>query len=455
MALFSALNQLPDGIEATLNLIDDLDQCFLAGFANLSNEHLDTLNVLQRVFTGTPLQQSVSDACNAIQSSEYVEKHFAVLACARASLHGSLFDTLQQHALVLLGRTEIVEVESENNNSEVPAHLKVWLDSVRHWLMEIALVGYARLEVATLLPFMATLESIQGEALLWRQAAILTGYFNELMGAVPIADNTAIPIYRWVDLWTQLMVGALQPTSLPKPKLVSGNLEVLGMDLRHHANVVSFTAYGLLSHDAQTQLVRITQSAYKVDVISGEQTWLLFNDAAPLLNAFALNQGLRLDNIPLLPTGDLLYSGQGKVVSDYNLMNKASAFFTDHATNSFVPCVVAPSARHPIQLAEPIFLSNYKVDNGSLSWGDGGSLAIATKRISSLSELNIETISKSSQMFGLLRFDAGQWSVQPLAVTVQKKTIFTGQNAAKIIKSPPKTSVVGMLQERASRLLRG
>lgn len=455
MALFSALHQLPEGTEATLNLINDLDQCFLAGFANLGAENLDTLNTLQRVFTGTPLQQSLSDAYSAIQSSEYTEKHFAVLACVRASLHGSLFDTLQQYVRSLLGRTEITEIEVENDNSEVSAHLKVWLESVRHWLMEIALVGYARLEVATLLPFMATLESIQSESLLWRQASILTGYFNELISAVPIADNSAVPIYRWVDLWTQLMVDALQPSLLPKPKLVSGDLEVLGMDLRHHANVVSFIAYGLLSHNAQTQLVRITQSAYKVDVINGEQTWLLFNNAAPLLNAFANNQGLRLDNIPLLPTGDLLYSGEGNIVSDYNLMNKASTFFTDKSNSSYAACKVAPSDRHPIQLAEPIYLSNYKVDNGSLSWGDGGSLAIATKRISSLSELNIETISKSSQMFGLLRFDAGQWSVQPLAVTVQKKTMFTGQNAAKILKSLPKTSVVGMLQERASRLLRG
>jgi hypothetical protein len=347
-----------------------------------------------------------------------------------------------------------------NEGDEGDRDLQVWLESTRHWLMEIALVGYARLEGSTLVPFITTLEQIQAEPLLIRQAAILTGFFNELMSQVPIADSSTIPIYRWMDLWTQAMVSSLRPPVSPKPKNVSGTLELLGLDLRHHANLVSFTAYGLLTVDSQVQvqLARTTLSAFKVDVISGDQIWLLFPNAAVLLEAFAENRVLHLKDIPLLPTGDLLWQGQAQLGHNYNLMKKAAEFFAVNAKNSFTPCVVSPIDRHPVQIAEPVYLSNYKTslnnDILTLNWQDSGFLPIAKERISTLSEINIETLCKSTEIFGLLRFDAGHWAVQPLAAIARGKTIFTGQKASHILKTPPKTSAVATLQERASRLLR-
>lgn len=456
MAFPSTLNELPSGTQATLDLIAEFDQCFLVGFANLSQQHQQTLNALQRVFRGTPLQQPLTDACAAISALEFVERHFSVLAAVRAALQGVLFDTLQTRAREVIGRAAVPEFIAESKPPLAPAHLQTWLESVRLLLMEIALVGYARLDASTLIPFLATLGQIQEEPLLMRQAALLTGFLNELIGLVPVAESSTVPSYRWVDLWTRAMVGAMRPTLLDNPKIVSGSLEVLGLDLRHHANLVSFTAYGLLTSDSQVQLVRLTLSAYKVNAISDDEVWLLFPDAAPLLDAFAQNKTLDLSDIPLLPTGDLLWSGNGKVGSKYNLMKRAAEFFAVDAASAIASCLVHPIDRHPIQLAEPIFLSDYRIaqDNTpSLSWGDAGALPIATEQISPLSEV-MEATLHSSQMFGLLRFDAGRWAVQPLAVTVQGKTFFTGQKAAKILKSPPKTSTVGILQERASRLLR-
>lgn len=95
-------------------------------------------------------------------------------------------------------------------------------------------------------------------------------------------------------------------------------------------------------------------------------------------------------------------------------------------------------------------------ENIVLSWGDAGELSIASERLSSLSELNLDIIAKSQQIFGLLRFDAGKWSIQPLAVAVKNKITSTGQTAASVIakKDSIKNSVVGILQERSSRLLR-
>jgi hypothetical protein len=459
MAFPGALHQLGESNQVIFELIAGLDECFITGFANLDDQHLQNLQALVRVFTGTPLQQSLADAVVAISSNEFVDKHFAVIASARASIQGALFDTLQSQVRSLLGRTEIAEVEVAES-SESPNNVKVLLASVRHWLMEIALVGYGRLDTATLVHFAGTLEQIQAEPLLIRQAAILTGYLNELMRHVPVVDSQAIPVYRWVDLWTQAMIGTLRPANLPKSQPISGNLEILGLDLRQHANLVSFTAYGLLDANNQTQLVRVTQSAYKVDAINNEQIWLLFTNATALLDAFAQSRILRLKDTPLLPTGDLLWQGQGELGQNYNLMERAEKFFAENAGNSLVYSTVAASDRHPIQLAEPIFLSKYKVikndEDVVLSWGDAGELSIAKERISSLSELNLDAIAKSQQIFGLLRFDAGKWTVQPLAVTVKNKTIYTGQTAASVIskKDSIKGSVVGILQERSSRLLR-
>ncbi|MBD2773829.1 hypothetical protein [Iningainema tapete] len=458
MTSINTLNQLPEGTQAALDLIAELDQCFITGFANLDNQHHQTLNTLLRIFTGTPLHQTLADACTAIQGNEFVERHFTVLAAVRAALQGSLFDTLLSQARNLLGRKEGDVIIAENDPVEVPEHAQVWLESVRHWLMEIALVGYARLDTSTLVHFTKTLEQIQAEPHLIRQAALLTGFYHELVNRVPIADSSTIPIYRWVDLWTQAMVGTLHPAVLQQPKTISGTLELLGLDLRHHAHLVSFTAYGLLTANASVQQVRITLSAYKVDVISGDQIWLLFPHATVLLDALTQNQVLHLNDVPLLPTGDLLWQRDAEVGSNYNLMKKAAEFFSPSASKIFTPSLISPTLRHPVQLAEPVFLSNYKTSTNNnvltLNCQDGGVLPIATERISPLSELNTEALSKSSEIFGLLRFDAGRWAVQPLAATVQGKTIFTGQKAAKILKTPPKTSTVATLQERASRLLR-
>jgi hypothetical protein len=226
MSFPQTLHQLPNGTSEAIALIASLDQCFLAGFANLDSQHQQTLASLCRVFTGTPLQQSLSDSCDAIERNEFVERHFAVLAAARAALQGSLFDTLQQQVRETLGRAIVPDEIIEHEPPQPPAHIPVLLESIRHWLMEIALMGYARLSATTLTPFMTTLEQIQAEPPLVRQAALLTGFFNELMSLVPITDSSIIPLYRWVDLWTQAMVGALRPSLPYASTTVSGTLEL-------------------------------------------------------------------------------------------------------------------------------------------------------------------------------------------------------------------------------------
>lgn len=462
MSFSVALHELPDGVSATLNLLAEFDQCFVAGFANFE-QHQPTLSAIQRVLTGTPLASIVHNACEALHRSEFLEQHFIGLASARAALQGAVFDALQQQMRQALGRS-IEPIMPTQESTPIPAPVQPLLESIRNWLMEMALVGFARLTASQLVAFLPTLEKMQAEPLLIRQAALLTGFCQELMRQIPIADSRTIPAYRWVDLWTRSFTATLQVNLSDSPQLITGTLELLGIDLRHHANLVSFTAYGLLTTNEQLQLVRSTLSAYKVDTIQQDEIWLLFPQAVTLLDAFAQNQTLHLKEIPLLSTGDLLLpdrdlllSGNGAVGDKYNLMQRSAKYFAIDA-ETLPCCALKPLDRHPIQLAEPIYLNGYTVkaenDELMLSWGDAESLPVAINRLSHWSEIDQAAIAKSTQLFGLLRFDAGQWAVQPLAVAGKGKPIFTGQTAAKVLKSPPKNNTVGILQERASRLLR-
>lgn len=461
------LQQLPE-INALTDLLYRLDNCFLSGFARLEQTHVETLDALERVFHATPLHASLQSSCTALKRSEFLEGHFAALAVARAALQGTLFDHLQHHARDVLGRPRLgIQEETLSAVTAPAAPMAAWLESTRHWLMEIALAGFARLDPETLTPFLSTLEHIQAEPQLMRQSALLTGFLDELLQSVPASETQSIPLTRWVDLWTRGMATALQILAEPAAENVSGSLTLLGCDLRAHPHLMSIVMYAILDSASQRRLVRSTFSSYKVDAINGSEVWLLFEQAALLFEALAKNTTVRINDMPLTPAGDLLWNGQAELARKCEPLEEARLAFAPEAEDPVASCAVAPVDRHPAQLAEPVFLEEYIVqgenDRLFLDWGDQGRLPVVTERIHPLAELTSELIAKSSQMFGLLRFDAGQWGIQPIGVTCQtgkgKKAkteiVLTGQTAAAVLKKPPKTSTVAILRERASRLLRG
>jgi hypothetical protein len=110
-----------------------------------------------------------------------------------------------------------------------------------------------------------------------------------------------------------------------------------------------------------------------------------------------------------------------------------------------------PLERHPVHLAEPVALTDYVIDGDQLTLNDGSVLKLDLKR----SALTLEQLDAITSLFGLLRYDDGQWSIQVLtAGNGLGKFEFVGQTGAELLKKPPKTSTVSILQERASRLLR-
>ncbi len=454
------LVEIPNGVIATAETIAALDRCFLVGFGRLGPEQNQALQSLGRIFVGTPLEKPIAAAIAAIGRNEFVDRHFAVLAAARAALQAAQYDALRAHALKALGR----KISEKTAAAAPPAPtdagpLAVWQESSRNWLMELALAGFQQLEEATLAPFVATLEHLQGEPRATRLASVLTGFLRELLEALPIASLPEVPIYRWVDLWSRAFLCSIQPLAPLAGSKVSGTLTVLGVDLRQHGYFVSFDCYALLENETK-RIVRITRSAYKVDVVVGSDLWrCFFKKSEPLLQGIAEHAVLKVTDMTLLPTGDLLWDGKATAGKAADTMALAAKLFAPGAAESVALPEVAPVDRHPVQLAELVYLTGYQFHdkNPTTLELEGVELPLAATRLAGASELQPEHVGDASALLGLLRFDGGHWSVQPLAIAGEGKkggTRYTGSGALDALTPKKKGDVLAILQERASRLLR-
>lgn len=467
----SSLNA-PAGVNHAAEIITGLDGAFAVGFGRLGPEQMRALEGLSRTFSGTPLARPMEGATAAIRKSEFVEKHFVALAAGRAALQGAQHDALLHAIQDALGRAENTDAPAlAESAQEQPSHHGVWFESARQWLMELAIAGFLQLGVEALVPFMATLEKLQGEEALIRPSAILTGLFNELVSNIPIATMDAVPLYRWCDLWTKSMIIAAQP---PKPlaeESVSGEFTVLGIDVRHHPNMISPVFYGLLksSKDNSTQWVRTTLSAYKVDVLAGPEMWGVFRgNAKELLTGVRSRASVKVKGMSLLSSGDLVWDDKrAEPGNKVDVLAEAAKWFAPGAgadAKSLKRPQLSPSDRHPAQIAEPIYLEGFSSAKNK-SAGDwelkvgAQSLPVATARMSNDPEFTVDSALCSPKLFGLLRFDRGRFCVQPLAAlsSNKKDVLMAGSAGASQVAggdSGGRDSALGTLRERASKLLR-
>jgi hypothetical protein len=328
-------------------------------------------------------------------------------------------------------------------------------------LVELALAGFSRLGPEALFPFAATLEKLQGEPRLVRQAALLTGFYQELVAALPIEALPELPLYRWADLWSRALLLCVKAPQPAKEEKVSGEFRVLGATLRHHANFVSITAHGVLhAKDAPPRWVRASLSSYKVDALSGLEVWKLFQRTNPnLLKGIGEKIALNLKNMPLSSTHDLAWDDdQASAGASFDALAEARNF----AAGATLPARAPQQGldRHPVQLAEPFFVENFSVTTNaeskltSLS-AEGVALPVLLGRMSPASEWSAKEIGASVSLLGLLRYDAGGWGIEPLfsAGKGKKDLFYTGrEGVAQALKG--KSDSLAVLQERASRLLR-
>jgi hypothetical protein len=448
--LLNDLDRLPEGIAETASVVAQLDSCFRSGF--VGGQQQQALAMLARIFAGTPLGSRLAESVAAIGRGEFQEAHFVSLAAARAALQGAQYDTLRGQVRAALGRAP---GQDDVALAAPPAALPL-LDSARHWLMELAIGGFARLEASALLPFLTTLAQLRQQPGLLQVSALLTGFAGELLAALPITQPDRVPLLRWCDLWSTAMLGAAGAAEPPAASPVTGTLYPLGVDLHEHPQLVSAVFYSLLVANGTAQLVCQTWSRFKVAAIRDDERWLLLPDAAPLLESLAQGKALDVQNAQLLPSGDLLWdSSAARPGQKYKLLDLAAQYFAPLAAEQPIVKPLPPLERHPLQIAEPVALAGCSVQAERVHTGDGAQIALDMDRIAG-AELTPEALAETSALFGLLRYDAGRWALQPLvAGTADGKAIFAGQNGAKLFKKPPKSSAVSILEERASRLLRG
>jgi hypothetical protein len=462
----TALATLPPGVAETAEVIARLDHCFFTGFGRMSEREVAAVSALPRLLAATPLGPRVKEAVDALLRSEFVEKHFATLACARAALQGAMADSLSAQASTALGRTPNLG-EPSLSTPESPGHHGVFRESARHFLMEIALTGFGQLEPESLYPFYATLDKIQEEPALIRLSAILSGFLSELLSALPIPTGKTVPTYRWVDLWSRAMLLSLSVQPAAKIETVSGELLPLGCDLHHHRNLFSVCLHGLLRFGSDVRYVRTTVSAYKVDTVIAHEMWrLLEGSYDKLLKGIRDCAMIKLTDMQMLGTGDLLWDeSRAALGPSYSPFDIAESFLASSAK------LTRPSLsgldRHPAQLAELFFLRDFKtvkIESHKSKRGSaaelveeqalevsGTKLPLSGARLSDSSGMTMERIAKASALVGLLRFDRGRWSVQPLAIKIGSQVELAGV-PPQSLKS--KDDTVAVLRERAGKLLR-
>lgn len=168
--------------------------------------------------------------------------------------------------------------------------------------------------------------------------------------------------------------------------------------------------------------------------------------------------------MPLTPEGDLIWSDDharpGEPADAFATARVALPTATGRAT--------APLDRHPAAVAVPVFVDGYAAaadEDGTVVLSLAGhTLAVDTDRVPAAGPLTPEGILASGACIGLLRWDAGAFRLQPLAVetTVRKKAVAVHAGAwaggtsdkAGIRAEKAATDAAAVLRERAGRLLR-
>ena len=435
---------------ASNGLIQAIDQLLLAGFTNLNHSHQTSLQRLAQVYRNTPFEQAMLSAVTDLSNGVFQPASFVLLAVARAALQAAQHDQLAQQIRVQLGRP----INDQSTSKAVAlAATPPLLGSVQHWLTDLAVMGFSRLEPAMINAFTPTLAQLQTDPNYLRTSAILSGWLHELQ-----LQPEQLPLFRWGDLWTRAMLSTLSLNSTPPTQPVSGTLYPLGIEWRQHSTLVSLVVYAVLEADSKASLATISQSAYKVAAIQQDQLWLLFPELSLLFDSLSSAKALVLRDAASLPTGQLLWDAQtASLGAKYDLLDVAERYFGLNPKQSIAQTQLAPQQRHPVHVAEPVVLSNYQLNQTTeactITAGEH-SFKLELGLING-TEIDLAVLESAQRLFGLVRYDAGEWLLRPLATSLKKgKPLFIGLENGKVFKKAPKNNAVGILKERASRLLR-
>jgi hypothetical protein len=450
------------GLDDALAAVDAFDGVLVAGLLHPQPDQAAGLTRLARAVAGTPLASRVAEAAEKAAAGAAGEDHLTALAAARTALLGSVHDALMTQVTEATGRPR------GDQASPAPAGHQAAnvLAAARSWLSELARCGWRSLDHDVVSGSAPVISAMLPDLALRRLATLLDGFAAELAASCPGTALERIPARRWADLWSRAMLLALPGAAgLPATGTVTGRLLPLGIDLQEHATAAQAQVHAVLepSDGTAPRLVRASVSAPKPDTIIGAGVWQLLRPHMSLLAAVGEGRSMDLADMPVTIEGDLIWNDDLARPGE-----PAAPFATARvALPTAADAVTAPLDRHPARIAVPVFLEGYAAcqdGDALLLTVAGHSLAVDTDRIPVAGPLTPKAVAASRACIGLLRWDAGSFSVQPLAVetTVRKETVaihaggWAGGTTDKAGDKAEKAAAeaTAVLRERAGRLLR-
>lgn len=453
------LVQTPPGVDEAMEAVAGFDAALADGLSRLGPRHSEAVDALAGAVSASPLGAAAADACGKLAVGSISDTELSALAGARAALLGAVHDALLARLDGALGRTRAEWEEHPADAQEPPANL---LAGARSWLRELAIAGWRGVDEELVSAADQTLEALWAEPRLRRLAVLLDGLAAELRVSCPVATMERIPERRWADLWTRAVLLAHSGSWTGGAAAVSGRLLPLGVDVHEHGTAVQAQLHAVLEPrgDGPVRLVRAAVAAAKVDTIVGPEVWDLLSGHPTLLAAIAERRAVDIADMPLTADGDLLWDEERAKAGE-----PADPFATARVRlpDAEAPAV-APLDRHPVRIAEPVLVEGYKAKrDGTFDLG-GAAIDVDADRLPPSGPLTPQLVNASTACIGLLRWDAGRWTLQPLAVrSVAKKQPVEAHNGdwalgptdPKAAKALARSgSAVAVLTERAGKLLR-
>ncbi|MFJ4844579.1 MULTISPECIES: hypothetical protein [unclassified Streptomyces] len=452
-----------DGLDEALAAVDAFDRVLVAGLLRPQPAQAAGLTELAHAVAGTPLAAGVSEAAEKAAGGVAGDDHFVALAAARTALLGSVHDALTARVAEATGRSRVEDAAPAAPGGQQAANLRA---AARSWLCDLARSGWQGLDHDVVSGSTPVVSAMLPDPALRRLATLLDGFAAELAASCPGASMEHFPLRRWADLWSRAMLLTLPGAADARPAgTVTGRLLPLGVDLQEHDTAAQAQVHAVFepADGGAARLVRAGVSVPKPDTIVGAGIWQLLRPHMSLLAAAGEGRSMDLAGMPVTAEGDLLWSDEHA-----NPGEPAEAFTTARVSLPTAgETATAPLDRHPARIAVPVFLEGYAVekdDQNLVFTVAGRSLAVDTDRIPVAGPLTPEAVAASGACIGLLRWDAGTFRVQPLAVetTVRNKAVAvhaggwaggtTDKAGAKAEKAA--TDAVAVLRERAGRLLR-
>ncbi|MGX1225728.1 hypothetical protein [Streptomyces ambofaciens] len=456
-----------EGLDEALAAVDGFDAVLVEGLLRPRPAQADGLSGLADAVAGTPLASRVAEAAAKTSAGGGDEGHFVALAAARTALLGSVHDALVARVDEVTGRPVAdTAAAAPGSVEDRPGNLLV---AARGWLCDLARTGWRGIDHDLVGGAAPVVSAMLPDPALRRLATLLDGFAAELAACCPGAALERVPVRRWADLWARALLLTLPgAASAPAVDAVSGRLLPLGVDVQEHATAVQAQVHAVFepADGGASRLVRASVSAPKPDTIVGAGLWQLLRPHMSLLAATGEGRAVQLDAMPLTAEGDLLWDDARARAGE-----PADAFTTARvALPAAAAFAVSPLDRHPARIAVPVLVEGYGVADAEDGAGGavldvaGCRVRVDTDRVPAAGPLTPAAVASSGACLGLLRWDAGEFLLQPLAVerTVRKKSVAVHAGAwaggttdkAGVRAEKAATDAVTVLRERAGKLLR-